>query len=899
MNHNGSLLRTLYNSASGKYLKLRIRLEKARQSGRFYTLSKRKQHSLIHRLNRLFERLRSLQTQLRLSGIGAAIALAMASTSVEAQSSLGPYVREDSKNPLPPPSHIALPKPVSVDIDDDGDLDVFVGDKYGNIHFFRNTAGADQVRRLAKEEVHALDFVNVNQLASPAFIDVDADGDFDLLVGNSNGSTYFFRNTGTATEPEFEEQVDALNPFDGITGSVSKYGNVGPALPSFVDIDNDSDVDLIIGGSFSYEGKYSFTSAVEIYYNEGGDFNLGDNSVLSELNYGSRRSVTFVDLDGDGDLDILTGRQSGDIQAFIKNGSYFVGQYGAWNPATNTGNPFYNFYVYGNSWPNLVDLDDDGDLDALVGSGSNYSTAANTDPIRFFENTGDFVFEERTGLNLSPFDGVDVSEEATPTFTDIDGDGDLDAILGSKYSLRLRVYKNINGFFELDLEDPLADVNMWDNTLPVFVDIDGDGDQDLFVTSDYDLKFFENDDNSFSETTSPLDISSFDRPSVTFIDIDNDGDLDSFVFDQNSYSIEFFRNAGDAENPDFQLQTAPEPFNSLDIDYVAKITAVDIDHDGDLDMVISQSDSDGYSYYTRFRAFDNAGDGSFNEITPSPFTAADEEILGSKYSFLSLADVDGDGDLDLFLGYGEDHSGLEGGTVRYFENQNPAPVTIVGQSSVSVSFNTAVRLDPDLSIDDADNDDIVRATVTISDFSAGNEELDFTPSAGVTGEFEDGVLTITGKATLEEYETILQSVTYEATGNVTAARQSARGGVPAKTVTFSVRDTDFTETVVSVVSIITLDITGEFAGIVVYNAVSPGVTPGENDFMRIDGLPGDNEVTIFNRWGDQVFKTSGYNNNTKRFDGKNDNGKDLPSGTYFYTIEVSGKTITGYLSLKR
>jgi len=85
----------------------------------------------------------------------------------------------------------------------------------------------------------------------------------------------------------------------------------------------------------------------------------------------------------------------------------------------------------------------------------------------------------------------------------------------------------------------------------------------------------------------------------------------------------------------------------------------------------------------------------------------------------------------------------------------------------------------------------------------------------------------------------------------------------------------------------------------VYNAVSPGVTPGENDFMRIDGLPGDNEVTIFNRWGDQVFKTSGYNNNTKRFDGKNDNGKDLPSGTYFYTIEVSGKTITGYLSLKR
>lgn len=899
MNHNGSLLRTLYTSASGKYLKLKNRLEKARQSGRFYKLSKRKQYSLIQRLKRLFERLKSLQTQLRLSGIGAAVAMAMSATSADAQSSQGPYMREDSKNPLPPPAHIALPKPVSVDIDDDGDLDVFMGDKYGNIHFFRNVAGKDQVRKFFEEEEHALDFVDVDNLASPAFMDVDGDGDFDLLVGNSNGATHFFRNTGNASEPEFEEQFDELNPFDGITGSETKYGNMGPALPTFADIDGDSDLDLIVGSSYLYDGPYSGAPAIKIYYNQSGAFNPGYNGAFSNLNYGSRRSLTFVDLDGDSDLDVLAGNQFGGIQTFINNGSYFAAQYGAWNPDTHTGNLFYSSYISGNTWVNLADLDDDGDLDALVGSGYNYTTAQNSFPVRYLENTGDFVFEERYGLNLAPFDGVDVSQQATPTFTDIDGDGDLDAILGSKYQLHLVVYKNSDGYLILDPNDPLSDIDMYDKTLPVFVDIDNDGDQDLFVTSGYTLRFFENDDHAFTETTSPLNLSSFERPSLAFIDMDNDEDLDAFVFNNDSHSIEFLRNTGDAESPEFQSQTAPAPFNTLDFFEILKLAAVDVDHDGDLDMVVSDSDSPGYSYATNLRLFDNAGSGSFSEVIPSPFKTSDE-ILGSKYSFLSLADMDGDGDLDLFLGYGEDYYEVNGGTVAFFENQNPAPITTVTQSSVSISFNTQVTLDPDVTIQDEDDDDIVLATVTISNFSENNEFLDFTPSAGVTGEFEEGVLTIRGKASIEDYETILRSVTYEATGNVSAARQSGRAGVPPqKTVTFSVRDTDFTETIISVVSVITLNITGESAGIIVYNAISPGVTSDLNDYMRIDGLPSKNKVTIFNRWGDQVFETTGYNNNTKRFEGKNDNGKDLPGGTYFYQIEAGGKTISGYLSLKR
>jgi gliding motility-associated-like protein len=896
MKQNASLLRTLYISASGKYLKLKNRLEKARQSGRFYTLSKRKQHSLIQRLKRLYERLKSLQTQIRLSGIGAAISLALGATNADAQSSLGPFVREDSKNPLPPPVQIALPKPASVDIDNDGDLDVFVGDKYGKIHFFRNEGGKDVVRRLRyDQENNPLEFVDVLGLAAPAFLDVDGDGDFDLLVGNSDGYTYFFRNTGTVSAPQFEGQTGSSNPFDGITGSITKYGSRGPALPTFADFDNDSDLDLIIGSNYIYDSKYSIAPATQIYRNTGGSFEQISNSIFSDLNYSTRLSLTFVDLDGDNDLDLFSGGQNGSIRAFLNQSGSFVEQYGTWNPTTRTGNPMHGSYVSGNIWMNLADMDDDGDLDLFVGTGNNFSTADNSDPISFFENTGNFVFERRTGLNISPFEGVDVTSHATPTFTDIDGDGDLDAILGGKYSFRLRLYRNNNGFLIEDKEDPIADLNVYDKTLPVFVDIDADGDQDLFVTSGYEeIRFFENTNNSFSETSSPIDLAGFSRPSIAFIDIDNDEDLDAFVFNLNSREIEFFRNTGTKDAPAFLPEATPDPLDALTFKYSSKITAADIDHDGDLDLIISESVYNS-GYYTNFRFFDNLGNGSFTEITPTIF-----DEFASIYSFINMTDIDADGDLDIFLGYGNDHSGgFEGGTVGFFENQNIAPVTEVTKSIVSVGYNMPVILDSDINIVDPDGDDIVQATVTISNFSAGNEVLDFTPSAGVTGNFEDGELTITGKASIEEYETILRSVTYEATGDITSAKVAGRGIPPQdKNVTFAVRDVDFTRTVVSVVSVISLDITGE-PGVIVYNAISPGLKDDKNDYLRIEGLAASNKVTILNRWGDKVFEVSNYDNDTRRFEGKNDSGKDLPSGTYYYQIETAGKTYSGYLSLRR
>lgn len=93
--------------------------------------------------------------------------------------------------------------------------------------------------------------------------------------------------------------------------------------------------------------------------------------------------------------------------------------------------------------------------------------------------------------------------------------------------------------------------------------------------------------------------------------------------------------------------------------------------------------------------------------------------------------------------------------------------------------------------------------------------------------------------------------------------------------------------------------------VVVYNALSPnGDAKNEIFYLQHIAILSDaqnNRVTIFNRWGDVVFETTNYNNADRVFIGKNKNGNELPSGTYFYKIEFSGQrpAVSGFLSLKR
>lgn len=93
----------------------------------------------------------------------------------------------------------------------------------------------------------------------------------------------------------------------------------------------------------------------------------------------------------------------------------------------------------------------------------------------------------------------------------------------------------------------------------------------------------------------------------------------------------------------------------------------------------------------------------------------------------------------------------------------------------------------------------------------------------------------------------------------------------------------------------------DLSGILVYNAIAPNGYEA-NRYMQIANLPEGSIVTIYNRWGDKVFEMQGYDDTVsgKRFEGVGLDGKELPSGNYFYKIQPpNSSSLTGFLSLRR
>ncbi len=102
---------------------------------------------------------------------------------------------------------------------------------------------------------------------------------------------------------------------------------------------------------------------------------------------------------------------------------------------TGTANPLDGIDVGLSSKPTFADLDGDGDLDAIVGEYDGF--------LNYYQNTGSSsapAYTPQTG-SANPFNGIDVGLSSKPTFADLDGDGDLDAIVGERDGT-LNYYQN-------------------------------------------------------------------------------------------------------------------------------------------------------------------------------------------------------------------------------------------------------------------------------------------------------------------------------------------------------------------------------------------------------------------------------------------------------------------------
>ena len=347
-----------------KFSKYSSRLNKLLKSGEFKTLTSQKQHMLISRLKRLYFQLKDYipEVQLKKSLAAAAtliLGLFMSNTS-SAQISFDP----GQVNPFSFTSGGYLLSPAFADLDNDGDLDMLAGyyGYPGTFMYYKNT-GTSTVPTFAAplSSPFGLMPLATTYLPQPIFADIDDDGDFDLFVGfDYYGSIAYYQNTGTPTAPAFA--AVQTNPF-GLSGT---------------------------------------------YYS----------------------TIAFADMDGDGDLDAVIGEYYGNI-SYLKNiGSKTNPSFG---PAQS--NPFgftppQDIYL---AIPELVDLDKDGDFDLFL---SDYY--GNT---IYYQNTGSATNPAFTAPVSNPFGLTSSAYFATIRFADIDSDGDKDAFYGEALGT-LRYFKN-------------------------------------------------------------------------------------------------------------------------------------------------------------------------------------------------------------------------------------------------------------------------------------------------------------------------------------------------------------------------------------------------------------------------------------------------------------------------
>ena len=331
-------------------------------------------------------------------------------------------------------------------------------------------------------------------------------------------------------------------------------------------------------------------------------------SILSQVQF-IPHTVTFVDdprgvyaadVDGDGDMDLLSACGGGEGGNEI-----------AWYE--NDGNENFTHYTItlganGGEGVYAIDVDDDGDMDVL-------SASVFDNKIAWYENDGNESFTEH--VITSNFYNPNYARGARGVYAiDVDGDGDMDVLsAATDIGGIIAWYENDgNEYF-----DPHIITNSADGAWSVYAeDVDGDGDMDVLSASNYDDKiaWYENDGNE-NFTTNIITTSADWANSVYAIDVDGDGNMDVLSASFLDGKIAWYQNDG---NENFISHTIASGVYAR-----FSVYAADLDDDGDIDVI-----SNGVAWY------ENDGNENF---TTHP--------IGDGCRAVYAVDIDGDGDIDV------------------------------------------------------------------------------------------------------------------------------------------------------------------------------------------------------------------------------------------------------------
>lgn len=496
-----------------------------------------------------------------------------------------------------------------VDLDGDGRIDLCTEDStFQGVRVYKNTGTLQSPQfTLLIPTVHDTSgadmFAGANSI--PAFVDIDRDGDFDFFSSNITGTINFYRNVGTPVAPRFAfvsaSWENILIFGDTCTGSpVPLQPSLhGAASYSFADIDGDNDYDMFVGDLY-HSGIFTIrnTGTPQAPRMECGTAWFPPNQPLLT---GGFNHTSFVDIDGDGDLDLFATPLAGIIQ---RDGFIFYRNNGtASSPLLQfvTANFITTIDVGLSARPVFADIDGDGDADMFLGNIGAPSTA-----LAFYRNTGSSTAPAYVLVD-SAYLSVPNNYYFSPAFIDIDGDGDLDLFAGL-YDGRLRFYRNTGTPQnpQLTAAPFVTDtINVGFAATPTFVDIDGDGRKDLFIGNKRgEVRYYRNIGTASSfvpqlVTSQFLGLSLGEDSFITpvFADIDGDGDFD-FFYGRETGNVTFYENTGTPTSPNFVLRSSG--FAGTTRTQESAPAFVDIESDGDLDLVVGTR-LGGIAFYRNLR----------------------------------------------------------------------------------------------------------------------------------------------------------------------------------------------------------------------------------------------------------------------------------------------------------
>ena len=398
--------------------------------------------------------------------------------------------------------------------------------------------------------------------------DYDNDGDIDLFIVRGNiGPNLLYRNDGNMVFEDVAQQA-------GLANTASATENFSHGGPMFADLDGDGDLDLFVGGIagdpsliFSNNGDGTFT-----------DVTAG--SGIDLLRSSHNISAAFGDYDLDGDLDLFVAHWGtlrnfttpGDTEHLWRNDSdasgirfQSVSESAGISPSIMTladplaqQNQPYDFTFA----PSLVRINDDLYPDILVVADFNWS--------QYFVNNQDGTFTNATDIDVL-IDGNGMGSAVG----DYDNDGDLDWFVssiechkdadcntGTLSRIGNRLYRNENGVFE-DVTDAAGVASGGWGWGACFIDIDNDGDLDIYHTNgwprddalnkfsvDTSRMFVADGAGRFTNRAAELGLDDTNEGrGVVCADFDADGDVDILQLhrsDTNAATL--WRNDNDSNN---------------------------------------------------------------------------------------------------------------------------------------------------------------------------------------------------------------------------------------------------------------------------------------------------------------------------------------------------------------